>query len=425
MSQLKFFKFSNVKAMFVLLLACAMTATACSNQSSTSAPAPAQTGSNDNGGESSPEKHNDPGITDTTITIGTWGPQTGSAAAYGLTGKGMDAYVQYINEQGGINGRKIEFKFYDDAYQPAKAVAAAKKLVEEDNVFAIVGTIGTASNLAPRDYLIEKGVPVLSLGTGSSVFTDPVVKTYFAIQPNYRAEGRLLTKYTVEELGKEKIGVLYQNDDFGKDNLAGVEDYLKGAGLEIAVSVPYAPQDVDFSTAAIKFKEAGVDAVILCTFPKAAASLANELKKLDVGAQLVANSSSGSDANVMFELAGDAWEGAITINYGPNPNDDTPAMKTFREAMKKAYPAESENSTFAMRGFAAMDVLLEALRRTGDDLTRENLIKELESFDDWSGDYAEHITYTPEDHRGTSMMYIMQAKDGANVKITDYLSMYE
>lgn len=416
---------SSTKLLLVFLVILSLIASACSNAS---APAPADTktntttsGETQSGGK---EKNYAQGVTDKTITIGTWGPQTGPAASYGLVGKGIDAYFKYLNEQGGINGRTLELKFYDDSYQPAKAVAAAKKLVEEDKVFAITGTIGTPSNLAARDYLVQKGIPVVSFASGASIFTTPVVKTYFAILPNYRAEGSALAKYTFETLGKKKIGVLYQNDDFGKDGLAGVEDYMKANGAEVAASVPYSPTDVDYSPAALKMKEAGVDAVILATIPKPAAAFAKELRKLGSTAQLVANTVTGSDATVMTKLAGDAWDGVVTSAFGPKPTDDTPEIKTFREYFKKAYPSENEYSAFALSGWMYAEVLVEAIKKSGDDLTWDNLINQLETFDNWSGSYAQNITYSATDHRGTSALYFMQTKNGKNEKITDTIPLH-
>jgi branched-chain amino acid transport system substrate-binding protein len=411
--------------MFVLIFS--MIATACSNQSSAPAPAPAPSDKKDSTGgdtkKEEPKKQYAQGVTDTTITIGTWGPQTGPAASYGLVGSGLGSYFKYINEQGGINGRTLELKFYDDGYQPAKAVAAAKKLVEEDKVFAITSTIGTPSNLAARDYLVQKGIPVVAFASGASIFTEPVVKTYFGILPNYRSEGKAMARYGVETLGKTKVGVLYQNDDFGKDNLAGVEDYMKAKGLEIAVAVPYSPTDVDYSPAALKMIEAGVDVVILCTIPKPAAAFAKELRKLGSDAQLIANTVTGSDVTVMSSLAGDAWEGVVTASFGPKPTDETPEMKKFREGWKKSNPNENEFSSFALSGWVYGEVLVEAIRRSGDDLTWENLLTQLEGFDKWSGDYAKNISYSSTNHKGVSAIYFMQVKNAKNEIITDYMAL--
>jgi branched-chain amino acid transport system substrate-binding protein len=417
-------KSSNVFKLFLMfVLIFSLIATACSNKTAAPepAPAPAPSDKSSSGAEvkkEEPKKQYAQGVTDTTIKIGTWGPQTGPAASYGLVGGGIDSYFKYINEQGGVNGRKFEFVFYDDGYQPAKAVAAAKKLVEEDKVFAIVGTIGTPSNAANKDYLTQKGIPLVSFASGASLFTDPVIKNYFGILPNYRSEGRLLAKYAVETLGKKKIGVLYQNDDFGKDNLAGVQDYATANGLEL-VTVPYTPTDIDYSPAALKMKEAGVDVVILATIPKPAAAFAKELRKLDSDAQLIANTVTGSDITVMSQLAGDAWKGVITGAFGHKPTEETPAMKTFREYWKKAYPNENEFSAFALSGWMYAEVLVEGVRRSGDNLTWENFIAQLETLNDWSGNYAEHVTHTPTSHKGTSAMYFMQEKDGQLVQISD------
>jgi ABC-type branched-subunit amino acid transport system substrate-binding protein len=259
---------------------------------------------------------------------------------------------------------------------------------------------------------------------GATAFVEPVIPNYFIFNSNFKAEGKIMAKYAVETLGKQKLGVFYQNDDFGKDFLLGAEEYAKEKGIELAAVSSYNTTDIDFSSAALKMKEAGVDAIIFGTVVKPAAQFALELAKLDVKAQILASSVTGGDVETMHQLAGDAWEGALSPNFGGMPSDDTPEMREFRDLMKKAYPNDSEYSGTALRGFMIAEIMAEALKRAGDNLTWENLIKTFETFDNWSGVYAKNVTYTPDDHRGVTMVHFLQNQGGKNVRITDDIPLY-
>src|SRR6266542_1977115 len=178
-----------------------------------------------------------PGVTDTEVVVGSWGPQDGPAGAYGAIDRTLDAYFKMINDQGGINGRKIRFIYENDSYQPAKTVAAVKKLVEEDKVFALCGGLGTAHNAAVMDYLVSNNVPHVWPATGTTALAEPLKKNIYAVQLNYTTEATLATQYALDTMGTKKIAVFYQNDAFGKEGLDAVQAELKKRGLAAATGV--------------------------------------------------------------------------------------------------------------------------------------------------------------------------------------------
>lgn len=387
---------------FILLMAVSILAAACGGgNTDTSAP--------------TERKGYAQGVTDTEIKVGWWGPQSGPAAAWGTLFKGADAYFKMVNENGGINGRKITYIAVDDEYQPSKTIAAAKKLVEVDRVFATVASIGTAHNEAAKPYMQEKNILNI-YASGSSKLSNPPEKTMFSVIFNYTAEANALAKYTAEDLGKKKIGLFYQNDDFGKEGLNGVKSELEKKGMKLVAEVPYNTNNVDYSTPALKFKEAGADAVILYGAPKPLAALAKELHKIGSDAQLVATAIVADP--VMFDLAGSAWEGAIVANYPPVIDGNNSKVKDFVEAFNKYYPNDKPG-TFAQYGWLAAQIFTEGVKRAGDDLTTEGMIKALESFGDWDGSIVGTVTYTPDNHMGPSSLYFMRAQNNQLVKISD------
>ncbi|MCI0528910.1 MAG: ABC transporter substrate-binding protein [Nitrospira sp.] len=282
------------------------------------------------------------GVTDTEIVIGSWGPQTGPAALWGAVGRGTDLLFKIVNEEGGIHGRKIKFAFRDDAYQPAKTKAVAKELVENLGIFAAVGGVGTAPGMAVRDYLGENGVVWVSPATGSSKWSVPLQKNIFALYPRYIDEAYLLTKYVVETLNAQKVGFFYQNDDYGKEGLAGAEKYLKEKGMSLTATISVEVIDIDLSSHALKLKESGADAVLMWVLPKHAAIILGETAKLGYKPQWIASNTLG-DSALMFEITKGLWEGVIFSNFAELPDADHPLMVKYREAQKKYAPQERSN----------------------------------------------------------------------------------
>src|ERR1700712_2213547 len=229
------------------------------------------------------QKKYDPGATDTEIKVGQTVPFSGPASAYATIGKAQAAYFKMINEQGGINGRKINLIQYDDAYSPPKAVEQVRKLVESDEVLLTFQIIGTPSNAAVQKYLNSKKVPQLFAATGASKFTDPKNFPWtMGFNPNYFVEGRIYGQYIIKEYPNAKIGILYQNDDLGKDYLNGMKAGLGGkAATMVVAEASYEVSDPTIDSQIIKIKDAGADLFFSATTPKQAAQAIKKIAKLD------------------------------------------------------------------------------------------------------------------------------------------------
>ncbi len=366
------------------------------------------------------------GVTDTTIKVGTMGPTSGSLAIVGMPMlHGMEAYFKMVNEEGGINGKKIELISKDDGFKADIALQKAEELVEKDQVFAIVGQLGTPGCLASIDYFKEKGIPAVYQGSGSSEFSK-VKGNYFPVQPNYTFEGGLMVKYALDNLKANKIAVIYENNDIGKEGLAGVKAKLKAISKDSALvaEVPYNPTDTDFSTHVQKLNEAKPDVTIIYGNAKPAAGITVESKKQGFKTQFLATYIVADVT--LFQLAKDAWNDVITAAWVADITDpNNKAAQKFIEAFKKYYPNETPNA-YAVAGWVAAQVFTEGLKNTKGDLTWENFQKGMESIKDFSDGMAKGITYTPDRRNGVEKMYFMKAKyvDDKNFKyevISDFL----
>lgn len=356
-----------------------------------------------------------PGVTDNEIVIGTWMPLTGPAAAWGVIGRTYEPYFKMINDQGGIHGRKLRLVMEDDAYNPGKAVAAVKKMVEQDNVFAILGGLGTPSNSAVMDYLISKGVPHLAPSTGSSKWATPFKKTWFAWQLNYTTEGKIVVKYAMETLGKKKFAIFYQNDDYGKEGLAAAKEALAKRGAELVAEVAYNTSDTDLSAHALKLKESGAEAVLGWPTVKHTAMLLQEAAK--IGYKPAWLFSATVNTETLIELAGDASEGVYSLGWLPNVSDtENPFVKEYHAFMDQ-YAPDMPRVTFTLYGWAQGRLLAEALRRAGPDLTRESFVAALETMNPWP-DVAT-VVYNPQSHAGVTTAWITQFQGDAIVDLTE------
>lgn len=368
-------------------------------------------------------KNYGPGVTDTTIKIGNTGPQSGPVASLGCIARSLNAYIHYVNDNGGVNGRQLEFIYYDDQYAPDQCVANVKQLVEVDEVFVMCGNLGTGCVNATKDYLNDVGIPNICIATGASVFTSPAIDNLFVAALNYQIEGRAMAQFALDTLNAEKIGVFYQNDDFGKDYLLAIEEYLKTQGKEVTVACSYNTSDPEFVTQAMQMKEAGVDTILMAAMKNQAASFVTELDKLGYreGINIFANNSAGDEAAVMVNLCGDLWEGVYVTSYLPDMDESNPAISTFIKYIQEYCPNDIESLSTALSGWQYGEMLVKALENCGDELTWENFYKQMYSFNDFNGDYVYHVTYTPEDHRGTRTLYYAQVQDGKNVRISDWI----
>ena len=362
-----------------------------------------------------------PGVTDTEVVIGSWGPQDGPAGAYGVIDRTLDAYFKMINDQGGVNGRKIRFIYENDSYQPAKTVAAVKKLVEEDKVFALCGGLGTPNNLAVMDYLVANNVPHVWPATGTTALAVPLKKNIYAVQLNYTTEATLATQYALDTMGAKKIAVYYQNDPFGKEGLDAVQAELKKRGLPAATAVSYELTDTNFSAQALKLQTSGADAVILYAVPKPGGGVISEMGKIGYTPKLLASSTLNDPS--IFQLAGPTINGMLIEAYLPAFDDTSnPKIVEFQAFMAKYAPKEQIGG-FPEAGYTYGQVFIEALKRAGKDLTREGFMSNLDKMQNFTGSLLPSLSYSPTDHAGVKAAYFQQAKDGKFVTITGYITL--
>ena len=379
--------------------------------------------------EEAPKKpEGPPGVSADAIKIGSWGPLSGPAAQWGTVLQAMDAYFKYINEKGGIHGRKIEFIFRDDQYNPSKTPAIVRELVEKENVFAMVGGIGTANGRAVIDYLEQKGVPLFTPATGDKFWAEGGKKNVYTVFPQYVTEGTILGNYIGGKLAKKKVAVLYQDDDFGKQGLEGVKKGLANhEGAEVVLEVSTQPTDTDMSGQVSQIAEAAPDVLVLYTAPKQGVTAVKMLDAQKKKPQVV-TSFVLSDP-ILFKLAGDSWEGTITAAAAKMPDADDPSVKLYREQLKKHGGEKLRVGTFSQAGFLFAQPFVEALQRAGKELTREKLYEALHSLKgyDKGGPYWEGgsmgppITFAPDRHLGADQIFLAKAEGSKWVKVTDWL----
>ena len=328
------------------------------------------------------QKKYDPGASDTEIKIGQTMPFSGPASAYATIGKTQAAYLKMINDQGGVNGRKINLIQYDDAYSPPKAVEQVRKLVESDEVLLTFQIIGTPSNAAVQKYLNAKKVPQLFAATGASKFTDPKNFPWtMGFNPNYFVEGRIYGQYILKEHPNAKIGVLYQNDDLGKDYLNGIKAGLGDKAAKMIVAeASYEVSDPTIDSQILKIKDAGADLFFCATTPKQAAQAIKKIAEIGWKPVQIVDINATSVGAVMKPAGLDAAKGVISVNYGKDPLDptwkDDAGMKRYFDFMAKYYPDGDKDSNFNTYGYSTAQLLVHVLKQCGDDLTRENVMKQ-------------------------------------------------
>ncbi len=370
-------------------------------------------------GCNSPEMSNDEdttGVTDTEITIGSWGPLTGPAALWGTIMKGTDAYFKMINEEGGIHGRKINFVFKDDAYDPSMTVPAVRELILQDEIFAIAGGVGTAPNMAVKAFINENNIPWMTPMSGATFWTTPTQENIFTTFPLYFDEGQIMAKMAVEDQEITKVGIIYQNDDFGKSGLVGVKKVLEEHQLDFVAALPVEVTDTDLTSHVARLKESGAEAVFLWTLPRQAAIILGSSAVIDYQPQWFA-SLVLSDMALMYDITKGAWEGVYyTYPMKILPNDSNETMVRYRQAFNKYYP-DDRWGTFAMMGFASMEPLIKGLQQAGKDLTRESLIEAMNTIEDFQGVAGIPISFSPDNHLGTRSMVIMQCKSATEAEM--------
>jgi ABC-type branched-subunit amino acid transport system substrate-binding protein len=363
------------------------------------------------------QKKYDTGATDTEIKIGQTVPFSGPASAYATIGKAQAAYIKMINDQGGVNGRKINLIQYDDAYSPPKTVEQVRKLVESDEVLLTFQLIGTPPNAAVQKYLNVKKVPQLFAATGASRFTDPKNFPWtIGFNPNYFVEGRIYGQYILKNYPNAKVGVLYQNDDLGKDYLNGIKDGLGNkAATMIVGEASYELTDPTVDSQILKLKSAGADLLFSASTPKFAAQTIKKIAEISWNPVHILDINATSVGAVMKPAGLEASKGVVSVNYGKDPLDptwkDDAGMKRYFDFMAKYYPDGDKDSSFNAYGYSTTQLLIHVLKQCGDDLTRANVMKQATNLKNVQLDLALPGIVgntTPNDYRVNKQLQMMK-----------------
>ncbi|MDA9502065.1 ABC transporter substrate-binding protein [Bradyrhizobium sp. CCBAU 11357] len=365
------------------------------------------------------QKKYDTGATDTEIKVGNIMPYSGPASAYGIIGRTEAAYFKKINEEGGINGRKINFVSYDDAYSPPKTVEQARKLVESDEVLLVFNSLGTPPNTAIQKYMNSKKVPQLFVATGATKWNDPQNFPWtMGWQPNYQSETQIYAKYILKAMPNAKIGVLYQNDDYGKDYLKGLKDGLgaKAASM-IVLEESYETSEPTIDNHIVKLKATGADVFINITTPKFAAQAIKKISEIGWKPTHFLNNVSASVGSVIKPAGFENSQDIISAAYLKDVSDpqwkDDAGMKAFLEFMTKYFPEGDKLDGGTIVGYGVAQTLVEVLKKCGDNLTRENVMKQAASLKDFRTEVllpGIKINTGPNDFAPISSLQLMKFK---------------
>jgi branched-chain amino acid transport system substrate-binding protein len=335
------------------------------------------------------QKKNGPGVTDTEIKVGNTGPYSGPASSYSPVPKSIVAWCKMVNDQGGVNGRKINLLSYDDAYTPPKTVEQIRKLVEQDEVLCTVGTLGTPTNSAIWQYMNQKKVPQLFVATGATKWDDPKGHPWtIGWQPNYQSEGRIYATYLLKEKPNGKVGVLYQNDDFGKDYLKGLKDGLADKKSMIAVEASYETTDPTVDSQIVDMKAKGIDIFVNTAIPKFAAQAIRKAAEIE-WKPLHILSSIGNSVGATLKPAGfENCKGLISDFYLKDVSDpqwkDDAGFKEWTAFMDKYMPDADKLDAGNVAGASLAAMAVQVLKQCGDELTRENVMKQAASIHDFT-----------------------------------------
>lgn len=366
------------------------------------------------------------GVTATEIHIGQWGPQTGPAAAWGSVARGTDAYFKMINASGGINGRKLIHHMFDDGYNPAKTKAGVKELQEGTGIFAWVSGVGTSPGLAVKEYLMERKIPWVGPSAGSMHWISPPQKYLFAVYPLYYTEAKSLVRYAVEKMGKKKVAIAYQNDEYGKNGLRGAIEELAAHNLKPVALVPVEIKDTDVKPHVMKLRKSKADMVLLWTSVGHAVRIVGTSKAMKFAPQFMSTSTC-SDFPLMIHISKGLWEGVICATFGELPDSDAPLLQHYKTYAYGKFAAPKERwGLFYYAGIIFAEPLVEAIKRCGENLTRERLVAELEGLRNFKGigpvvNYRPFDPKDPASRQGTNTTFLVQClKGGQAKKLTDW-----
>ena len=366
------------------------------------------------------QKKYDTGASDTEIKIGNIVPYSGPASAYGVVGRAMGAVFKKVNDEGGINGRKINFISYDDAYSPPKAVEQARKLIESDEVLLLFGTLGTPSNTAIQKYVNSKKVPQLFVATGATKWNDPKAFPWtMGWLPSYQSESRIYAKYLTKEKPATKIAVLYQNDDMGKDYLKGLKDGLAKDTSRIVGEESYEVSEPTIDSHVVRIKSSNPDVVVFFTTPKFGAQAIKKLGEMSWKPVTIISNVSASTATVMRPAGLENSQGVISAAYAKDASDpqweSDAGIKAFDALLAKYLPDVNRVDSSAMTGYNMATTMVEVLKRCGDNLTHENVMKQAASLKQFpQGGLLPGVTLStaPDDFQPIEQLQLMQFKDG-------------
>jgi ABC-type branched-subunit amino acid transport system substrate-binding protein len=362
------------------------------------------------------DKKYDPGASDTEIKIGNIMPYSGPASSYAVIGKTEAAYFDKINAEGGINGRKINFISYDDAYSPPKAIEQARKLVESDEVLLIFQSLGTPSNSAIQKYMNAKKVPQLFVATGATKWGDPKNFPWtMGWQPNYQSEGRIYAKYILDHFPDARIAVFWQNDDAGKDQVKGLRDGLGDKAGMIIADKSYEVSDPSIDSQIVALRDSGADTFFSWAAPKGSAQAIRKVGELGWKPRFFLANVSASVAGVLRPAGLQYAKDIISTAYLKDPTDptwkDDPGVKAWREFMDKYNPGGDKVDLNNVYGYAAAQTLVQVLKQCGDDLTRENIMRQAASLQNFSSEVllpGIKINTSPDDFFPIEQMQLMQ-----------------
>ncbi len=366
------------------------------------------------------QKKYDTGASDTEIKVGQTIPLSGPASAYGSIGKVQAAYIRMINEQGGINGRKVNLIQYDDAYNPPKTVEQVRKLVESDEVLTTFQIIGTPPNAAVQKYLNDKKVPQLLASTGATRFTDPKNFPWtIAFNPNYQSEAHIYAKFILANYPNAKIGILYQNDDLGKDYVKGLKDGLGAkASTMIVAEKSYELSDPTVDSQMVTLKASGADLFYNITTPKFGAQAIKKAAELAWKPVQILDINATPVSQTLVPAGLEKAKDIISVNYGKDPLDpqwdNDAGMNIYKAFMTKYAPAEDVNSGISTYGYSTAALLVHILKQCGDDLTRANIMRQATNIKNYVADLAlpgMTISTEPDDWR-TNKQFQMMKFDG-------------
>src|SRR5690242_9671591 len=362
------------------------------------------------------QKKYDPGATDTEIKIGNIMPYSGPASSYGVIGKTEKAFFDMINAEGGVNGRKITFISYDDAYSPPKAIEQARKLVESDEVLLIFQALGTPSNSAIQKYMNTKRVPQLFVASGATKFGDPKNFPWtMGFQPNYQSEGRIYAKYILEHFTGSKIAVFWQNDDAGKDQFKGLKDGLGDHAGMIIADKSYEVSDPSIDSQIVALRDSGADIFFSWAAPKGSAQAIRKVGELGWKPKFFLANTATSVSGVLKPAGLQYAKDIISTAYVKDPTDpawkDDPGVKKWQAFMDKYYPEGDKVNSNNAYAYVQAQAMVQVLKQCGDELTRENVMKQATNLKNFTSEMllpGITVNTSPDDYFPIEQMQLMR-----------------